>query len=89
MRAVTEESPPLIKPQGILAQLPGHETRGEMPVGSSPSRQRQPPCKSQMRVQTRPPLLLTNTATNTTPHGYSSKQLRSWTSFRDFHPVRR
>ena len=50
MRAATEGSLPLVMPQGNLVEVLGREVRqgssGELMVKSTPSRQRQPPCKT-------------------------------------------
>ena len=50
MRAATEGSLPLVMPQGNLVEVLGREVRqgspGELMVESFPSRQRQPPCKT-------------------------------------------
>ena len=49
MRAATEGSLPPVMPQGNLVEVLGREVRqgspGELMVGSTPSRQRRPPCK--------------------------------------------
>ena len=50
MRAATEGNLPLVMPQGNLVEVLGREVRqgspGELMVESPPSRQRQPPCKT-------------------------------------------
>ena len=50
MRAATEGSLPPVMPEGNLVEVPGREVRqrspGEQMVESFPSRQRQPPCKT-------------------------------------------
>ena len=50
MRAATEGSLPPVMPQGNLVEVLGREVRqglpGELMVGSSPSCQRRPPCKT-------------------------------------------
>ena len=50
MRAATEGNLPPVMPQGNLVEVLGGEVRqgspGELMVGSSPSRQRRPPCKT-------------------------------------------
>ena len=50
MRATTEGSLPPVMPQGNLVEVLGREVRlgspGELMVESTPSRQRQPPCKT-------------------------------------------
>ena len=54
MRAATEGNLPLIMPQGNLVKVLGCEVRqgspGELMVESSPSRQRRPPCKTNMEM---------------------------------------
>ena len=50
MRAATEGSLPPVMPQGNLVEVIGSEVRqglpGELMVGSTPSRQRRPRCKT-------------------------------------------
>ena len=50
MRPATEGNLPPVMPQGNLVEVLGREARqgspGELMVESSPSRQRQPPCKT-------------------------------------------
>ena len=50
MRAAAEGSLPPVMPQGNLVEVLGREVRqgspGELKVGSTPSRQRRPPCKT-------------------------------------------
>ena len=54
MRAATEGSLPPVMPQGNLVEVLGREVRqgspGELMVESTPSRQRQPPCKTNKEV---------------------------------------
>ena len=50
MRAATEGSLPPVMPEGNLVEVLGREVRqgspGELMVGSTPSRLRRPPCKT-------------------------------------------
>ena len=53
MRPATEGSLPPVMPQGNLVEVPGREVRqgspGELMVESSPSRQRRPPRKTNIK----------------------------------------
>ena len=54
MRAATEGNLPPVMPQGKLVEVPGREVRQGSPEGlvmeSSHSRQRRPPCKTNMEM---------------------------------------
>ena len=54
MRAATEGSLPPVMPQGNLVEVLGSEVRqgspGELMVESSPSRQRRPPCETNIEM---------------------------------------